>query len=228
VLTLARVAAGEEWTPLPAPGPPAWQPVRLPGVERATVYTPERENGRPVLRATADCSASGLLLRLPSPVDLSRTPRLRWRWRVERGLDVADETTRAGDDFAARIYVLFPPEHEPRSAWEWLRRALLRRLYAEEPPGHALDYVWASRAAPGTRWPNPYAPENTMIVLRSGGATAHGTWRVEDVDLAADHLRLLGVPAPPVEAVALMTDADQTCARAEAGYADFAFGGPGN
>jgi hypothetical protein len=46
------------------------------------------------------------------------------------------------------------------------------------------------------------------------------------VNLAADHARYFAAPAPPAAALALMTDADQTCGLAEAWYADFAFVAP--
>lgn len=221
----AADAAGTR-VPLPPPSSPDWQPVVFRGIERHTVYTPA--SGGDAVRARADCSASARVLRLDPPPDLARTPRLRWRWRVLRGLDVADETRREGDDFAARVYVLFPPDPARLSFWDRLRRHLAERLYEQALPGAALDYVWASRVPVGRSWPNPYAPENVMVALRSDSAAAAEAWREETVDLVADQRRWLSSPLRAPSALAIMTDADQTCTRAEAEYAGFALLGPGN
>jgi hypothetical protein len=48
-------------------------------------------------------------------------------------------------------------------------------------------------------------------------------WRTEEVDLAADHRRLIGRPPPRLLGVALMTDRHDSCRQAEAYYADFRF-----
>jgi hypothetical protein len=49
-------------------------------------------------------------------------------------------------------------------------------------------------------------------------------WRSEAVDVLADYRALFGTPVPPVVAVALMSDSDNSCQAAEAYLARFRFG----
>jgi hypothetical protein len=172
-----------------------------------------------VLNAESDCSASGLLLPLRD-VALEQTPRLRWRWRVEQGLAPADERSRAGDDFAARVYVTFVFEPERADLLERARRRLSAALYGEGVPGSSLTYVWASREPRGSQWPNPFAASARMIVAASGAPPPSG-WIDVEVDLLSDYALAFGRAAPAPLFLALMTDSDNRCLHARASYADF-------
>jgi hypothetical protein len=210
------LAAAGDGSRLPPPGDPAWQPVRFRSVERTTDYAPLADAPGGV-RAEARCAASALVLPLEG-TDLSRTPVLHWRWRVLRGLDVPDERSRAGDDFAARVYVMFRFQPE-RAGWlERAQRALGERLYGTPMPGSALNFVWASRIAAGSTWTSPYAEQSRIIALASG---ADSEWRSESVDLPAAYQRAFGEIAPPAEGLGLMSDADDTCQHAVAEFRDF-------
>ena len=216
-LLLGAASASGQERALPPPGSAAWQPLAFPKIERHTRYTSASEDGGPVLRAESECSASGLFLPL-SDVDLAKTPLLRWRWRVDEGLAPADERSRAGDDFAARVYVAFAFEPERASLLERAARGMAAAVYGESLPGSSLDYVWASREVVGADWPNPYAASAHMLVAASGAAAG---WRDVEVDLLADYARVFSHSAPAPLFVALMTDTDNRCLRARASYADF-------
>jgi len=82
------------------PGGPGWCAVTFLRIPRHTVYA--RVDGAP--RARSDCAASGLLIPL-ADVGLEQTPVRRWR--VGKTATSADPHTRAGGDYAARVYVLF-------------------------------------------------------------------------------------------------------------------------
>ncbi len=195
----------------------AWQPLHFPRVSAHTVYDVVPANGSPVLRARSECSASALVLDL-TDVNLVQTPRLRWRWRVETGLQIENERQREGDDFAARVYVMFPADPDRTPLWDRLRRRVVRRLYGREPPGHAINYVWASAAEPGSSWRSPYAEDAHLVALRRGESRV---WRVENVDLAADYQRLVGEPPMAPMAIAVMSDSDDSCQQTTAYFADF-------
>ena len=218
---LVTGAAAQELA-IPAPGTEAWQPLAFPKIERQTGYTIAHEDGALVLRAQSECSASGLLHPLAG-VDLAETPLLRWRWRVEEGLAPADERRRAGDDFAARVYVAFAFEPERSSLFERAARRLAAAVYGETLPGSSLNYVWSSREAIGAAWPNPYAASSHMVVAASGPASG---WREVEVDLLADYARAFSRAAPAPLFLALMTDTDNRCLRARASYADFRLAPP--
>lgn len=206
---------------LPAPGREPWTPIRFADIEKHTRYERVELDGRSVLRAESRCSASGLALALED-IDLRATPRLAWRWRVERGLDVPNERTREGDDFAARVYVNFPFVPEEASLWERMRRRVVDALYPHPLPGKSLVYVWASREPPGSHWSSPYAEDAWIQVLRSG-SEAQGAWREEIVDVVADYRRRFGSEPPAVQSIALMSDSDNVCGHAVAYFTNLRF-----
>jgi len=217
--TALAAGAGAESLLLPPPGGPGWRPLVFPRVEKQTEYESAEFEGAPVLRAHARCSASALLHAAPG-LDLDQTPVLHWRWRVDRDLGPRDARAKSGDDYAARVYVAFRFEPERASRYERLKRGALALLYGAELPGSALNYVWTANEPKGSAWPSPYAADSRLISL---GAGPLGVFRAESVDLRADYRRSFASEPPPVEFVALMSDADDGCGEALAWFADLRF-----
>jgi len=219
---------------LPAPGEAPWQALAFRSIPTETEYRIHLdEAGRASLVAESRCGASGQLLHLERAVDLDRTPRLAWRWRIDAPLEGesanVDERTRAGDDFAARVYVLFPFDPERASMMQRLERAVGERLYGAEMPGATLSYVWPRAVEAGTAWTSPARSEALLVALEAptGSGVAPG-WREAVVDLRRDARERLGLaPGVGPVGVGLMTDADDTCTSARAAYADFRWLGPG-
>ena len=58
-----------------------------------------------VLRA--DAAASMATLVHPLRLDAKQFPIVSWRWKISNVLRKSDIATKAGDDFPARVYVLF-------------------------------------------------------------------------------------------------------------------------
>ncbi len=171
-----------------------WEPKEFEGRTR---YSLVQDQGRTVLRAEADRSASGLVKTLR--VDPRRQPILRWSWKVEGVLARGDARIKAGDDYAARVYVVFP------SALFWRTRA--------------INYIWANRLPQGQAIPNAFTKNAMLVAVESGPAKA-GQWLSEERDIRADFQALFGEEAPELGAVAVMTDADNTQDRAVAWYGD--------
>lgn len=188
----AAVAPGEELVFPPA----AIMDWEAHSFEGQTRYTLTEVDGREAIHAQCEsATASGLFRRVP--VDLRETPILEWRWRVNAVYAGIDETTREGDDYPARLYIV--DEHR----WmPWRTRA--------------LNYVWASERPRHSDWPNAYARQARMIALRSG--PSDDGWVSERRDLREDFRRYHGRDVETVEAIAIMTDCDDTGQRAEAWY----------
>jgi len=201
---------------LPAPGREGWTPLKLPRIEKQTRYEPIEPTA---LRATADCSASAMYLPLED-VDLDATPILVWRWRVDETIDNPAERTRAADDFAARVYVTFRFDPTLASFTERMKHRMARSMFGDWVWGRALVYVWTSSEAAGTSWANPRAGGSQVVSLGPGPA---GAWREARVDVAADFAEHFTGSRPALQALAIMTDTDQTCGRATAAFADFRF-----
>ncbi len=211
---------------LSAPGTDGWKALRFRTIERQTIYTAERIDDLDAVRAVSECAASALYLAAGN-IDLAQTPRLHWRWKIEHGLQIGNERTKAGDDFAARVYVMFQFDATHASLWERLQHTLGTRLYGDPIPGNTLNYVWASNQPRGTRWTSPYTGSSKLVSLGDGPLPQ---WKEEVVDIAADYRSMFGQAPPPLLAIALMSDSDNSCQRAVADFAAFRFssatGGP--
>lgn len=205
---------------LPAPGTSGWEHLRFPAVERATEYSALPDTGG--VRAVSRCGASALVFALEG-IDLDETPLLRWRWKIVRLPEVGDERQKSGDDFAARVYVVFPFEPARASRLERLRRLMAETVFGRELPGSALNYVRSSHEPAGTRWDNPYTADSKMVSVGRGPVAG---WTEVEVDLRADHRAAFGSAARAPAAVALMTDSDDSCSQAEAWFADLRFSSP--
>jgi len=132
-------------------------------------------------------------------VNLARTPWLNWRWRAAEtpAWPAADERSKQGDAFLARVYVI-------KEGWvPWRTRA--------------INYVWSRSHPPGSHWPNPYAGQAEMVVVQGPDGEA-GQWRGFSRDVAADFKRFHDLEVDSVDAVAIMTDTDNTGVVAEACY----------
>ena len=168
--------------------------------EGETRYRVVEIDGRRVLEADSVATASSLYLE--REIDLRVTPVLEWRWRIEKPLDVADERSKEGDDFVARVYAVAPGEG-------WFSLPI------------AINYIWAGQAQVGDAWPNPYTSNVMMVAVDSGDADA-GTWRTHRRDVRADFRRLFGREVDELEGIAVMTDSDNSGLSARAWYGEIA------
>lgn len=175
-----------------------WQTKTFAGETR---YSLENSDGQLALRADSSAAASGRYREVN--VDLNKTPILNWRWKVDGILTGNDERTRKGDDYPARVYVVFSG-----GVIFWRTRA--------------INYVWSNKQPIGSSWPNAFTDHAYMIAIESGPDRA-GQWVSERRDVRADYLRAFGEEPGRVDAIAIMTDTDNTGAVATAWYGDIWF-----
>ncbi len=165
--------------------------------EGLTDYRLVEEDGRTVLEAHAKGSASGLVKKLS--FDPAEYRYLKWSWKIRQTVAGGDAKSREGDDYAARIYVIFP------GFFFWQTRA--------------LNYIWANRLPKGDFVSNAFTANARMLAVQSGAEMA-GRWISEQRDILADYRRLFGEDPPPAGALAIMTDTDNTGVEAIAWYGD--------
>lgn len=168
-----------------------------------TAYRLETIDGRKALAAVSRASASGLHRKIK--IGLRDTPYLEWSWRTENILRDVDETTQSGDDYPLRIYVIFS-----RGWLFWQTRTLV--------------YVWSSRQPAGAAWPNAYTSNAVVVALQSGEQQL-GEWVTNRRDVRADIQRFMGLDVDHIDAVAIMTDTDNSGQSARAWYGDIVFRG---
>lgn len=149
------------------------------------------------VRAVSEGAASGLIRRVDT--DLRKRPVLGWAWRAEQPLRGAQapETGKAGDDFLARVYVI----HEGFFPWQT----------------RAINYVWSRSQPVGRHWPNPFTGNAVMVAVQSGN-DGLGQWQSFRRNVREDFRRFHDMDIDRVDAVAVMTDTDNTGGVAEACY----------
>ncbi|WP_339489858.1 DUF3047 domain-containing protein [Pseudomonas sp. EL_65y_Pfl2_R95] len=221
--SLACAAQSQTDTALQAwtAGPPAgeWSaPWRLADIPKLkpSIRTLETQDGRQVLHIKADAAAGGLL----HPLDLAGDKPwvLRWQWRTEKRLNEAAFSTRDGDDYAARVYVLldYPLDDLPFLTRQKIR--LARTFYDPDLPAATLSYVWDNKAAPGTHARSAYTDQVEMKVLR-GPEAPLAKWLDEKRDLRADAIAAFGSAPQRIIGVVFAADSDNTGESADSYFA---------
>ena len=212
----AAFSSARPGTALPA----GWATMAAANIKVQTRYSLVDDNGVTVLRAESERGASGLSrpLRI-NPVEL---PWLRWRWKVSNLIENADLRTKDGDDFPARVYVMFdyPLERLPFIERNKLRMA--RALFDPNLPAATLCYVWDGKAAAETIASSAYTDRVKVIVVESGAGRVR-QWVDVERNIARDFRAAFGEDAPAVTAIAVATDTDNTGTFATAHFGDISF-----
>jgi hypothetical protein len=169
-----------------------WKEKSFKGLTR---YEVVQEDGQRCIKATSEACASALYYEID--FDVREYPFLAWRWKVSNILAKGDELKKEGDDYAARVYVVFP------SALFWRTKA--------------VNYIWANKLPAGQAVPNPFTSNACMIAVQSG-PTHVGQWLDEKRNLMEDYRKCFGEDPGKAGAVAIMTDTDNTGEQAVAWY----------
>ena len=169
---------------------PGWETKSFAG---HTQYTVENDGKRFYIKATSNTAASGLFHKIE--YEAKEQPILRWSWKIER--------TKTGDDYAARIYVVFP------SLLFWKTSA--------------LNYIWANKLPKGEALPNAFIGNAMMIAVESGNGLA-GQWLHEEHNIYEDFKKYFKTEPPKVGAIAIMTDTDNTGESVTAWYGPIMIG----
>lgn len=162
---------------------PLWQEKSFKG---HTDYQFISEGADLALKAHCNGSASALYRRMP--VDLTKTPIMRWSWKIDGIHAGLDDISKDGDDYAARVYVVY------KGTLPW--------------DVSALNYVWANTQPAGVFWPNAYTKRAIMIAQESGMQEDEEIWIDEVRDVRQDFKRYFGLDVTRIDGVAVMTDCD--------------------
>ncbi|HAD05097.1 MAG: hypothetical protein A2091_04265 [Desulfuromonadales bacterium GWD2_61_12] len=173
---------------------PGWTVKEFKGL---TTYAVVADGGGKVLRAESRGTASGLVYAIDyAPADY---PVLAWRWKVANIIPQGDETVKSGDDYAARVYVVFPH-------WLFFKT-------------RSINYIWANKLPKEAFLPNAFTGNAVMLAVESGPGRV-GEWIGERRNIVDDYRRFFGEEPPAVGAIAIMTDTDQTGSTATAWFDD--------
>lgn len=167
-----------------------------------TRYQLQTLDGVMVLKADSHAAGSGLFKE--QRIDLEKTPYLNWSWRINNRLPGLDEQSKSGDDYAARVYVVIKGG---LAFWQT----------------KAINYVWASNTPKDTVWPNAFAGDHAMMLALRGPEAPLAVWQSEKRNIRADLQKLYGEDFQAIDAVALMTDTDNSGGQVSAYYGDIWF-----
>lgn len=168
---------------------------------KVDMYSIRQEKGNHFINART----KGGVTTIGRPIDftLDRYSVLSWNWRIHSLPEGGDERKKDKGDSGAAVYVIF-------------KGSFFRN--------HILKYVWSAELEKGTLTESPYNSRTKIVVLRSGEGEK-GKWVEESVDLMNDYRRLFKSEPPPVVAIAIMSDGDNTKSFVEADYDDFRLSG---
>lgn len=189
-----------------APAP--WRSGNLPGQTKpVTQFEVVDLDGQHVLKVQADKSYGNLVHPWQGTVHA-----LRWRWRLDKALARSDLRTKAGDDIALKVCVLFDMPTDKLPLSERMQLSLARSLSRENLPAATLCYAWDRYLPVGTVLHNAYTHRLRMIVVDSGEGKLH-QWTSHQRDVAADFAALFGEESatlPPATAIGVGADTDNT------------------
>lgn len=184
-----------------------WSPIPLPLVSRPTNYSVVTADGAKAIAIESEDGASGLVY--DHVFNIYATPVLHWSWEALNVLTKGNAKTRQGDDYAVRIYVMFPYDGSRLSLLERIRSETVRRLLGYYPPSEILTYAWANRPQPRQPLPNAFSDRGAMFFPDAG--TAHlGQWRSHTANLLDDFRKAFGTDPQKTFRVAIMGDSDNT------------------
>jgi len=194
-----------------------WKHQPMSKLKRDTVYAVAKEDGRAVLRASADKSASFFVSYFTAPAAVPAG--LVWRWKTDALVPGADNRAKDKEDAPLRVVVAFDGDKTRLPAEEKRRFEAARKLTGANLPYAVLMYVWGDHVPVDTVIASAHTSQVKMIAVASGAAGL-GKWQAVKRDLAGDYRRAFGAEPGTLLGVGVMTDTDNTGAKAVGYYAD--------
>jgi hypothetical protein len=184
-----------------------WQHQPFAKIPRHSSYQAVRCDDSPCLQLESNNSASALVLQ--QQFNVYDYPQLTWRWKISNVYRKGDSSRKEGDDYPARLYVMFAYDPERASVAKQLKYRLAKTLYGQYPPDSSISYIWDNRVTNATVITNAYAGDAKMIPV-SAGSDKVNTWQDYTVDIVDDYRRAFGQDPPAIASLAVMNDSDNT------------------
>lgn len=177
-----------------------WKEQTIGLLKPKTSYSLIKDCDRSILISHSTKSASGQINAVK--LDPKEYSTLKWSWKIDHTIKKGDEKIKDGDDFAVRIYVLFP-----------------RGFFSKT---RAICYVWANKLHKGEHVTSPFSANIITVAVDSGEELA-GQWTFHQRNIYEDYKSFFGEEPPRIGGVALMTDTDNTGETAVGYYGDISF-----
>jgi len=176
--------------------PKGWSTYPFQGGKVKKVYKVAEENSERFIRAKDDQDISMPIFK-EFPWSLSENPTLSWKWRAQELPKGAREDSRATNDSACGVYVVFG-----------------------KTSGVALKYVWSSSLPVGYVWEKE--PGKFYIIVLASGPSNVGKWESEKVNVLEDYKKYFKKdPKKDPSGVGIMSDANAMHSVAACDYTGF-------
>lgn len=196
-----------------------WYPWTVTPAKNKTTYTLKRYQGKTVIHADADTSASGLMAPLkPKPVV---GKELIWEWKALGHIEAADNAQGHTDDAPLRLILAFDGDKKSLSLKDQMAFELAHLISGQEMPYATLMYIWASQKHNNKILGNKYTSRLKMIVVEEGDEHV-GEWRKYQRDIEQDYRAAFQESPGRLTAIGIMTDTDNTKSLVKAIYGDIA------
>ncbi|HUU39701.1 MAG TPA: DUF3047 domain-containing protein [Desulfatiglandales bacterium] len=194
-----------------------WEPLYFPKTERHSSYTIESNHSKTYLKAESSASASGIVSK--TLFNVYEYPKATWRWKVENIYEKADPTSKTGDDYPIRIYIMFKYDPEKAEFLESLKYNTAKLIYGKYPPHNSLAYIWANRECKEKVITSMFTEKSKMIPLQMGDNNLN-SWQMQDLNIIEDYKMAFGTEPPPIAGIGIMNDSDDTGEKSVS-YLDF-------
>ncbi len=147
---------------------------------------------------------------------LKEFPVITWRWRALMFPEGADERFKRTGDSVAGIYIIFPSLISPGKLTNKLG---FKVPVPDSMKPECIKYVWSASLPIGSVIDSPHASKTKIVVLQNGTSPLN-RWITEEVNVYEDYLKFFNKEPDEVQAVGILTDADDTSSEAMADYDD--------
>ncbi len=222
---MAQAASPPAFSSAPAAQPPApWRVIGLPEryAKPLTQFDVVELGGAKVLRVKAEQSWGSLAFGSTPPEAITPQTTLKWRWRLDQALPLADLSRKATEDAALKVCVSFNMPADAIPASERALFKLVQFFSRDKLPTATLCYVWAHKEAVGSSLPSPVTNRVRYLVLANASSPL-AAWQNQERNLHADFLKAFGQEAavvPARSAIVLGADSDNTAASSTAYIGD--------
>lgn len=200
--------------------PDGWRRWTLSKFKKPTDYKLVDYNGRTVVKARAEASASGLVHKLD--IDPREYPMLTWQWKTTALINTADNRTKHLEDSPVRVVITFDGDKDKLPLADRLFADNIRLVTKQELPYATLMYIWENKAPVDSVLANLHTSRIKMIVAESGTAKV-GAWQDLKRNVYEDYRRAFGEEPGRVTSIAVMTDTDNTGESVQSYYGDIMF-----
>lgn len=201
---------------LPADGP--WRHQTIGKIKPNTATIIGSEGTDRFLVVSSNASASAWAHAVPAAV--ARSEKLQWQWSIQGKPNRSGLGNKQDDDFAARVYVVFDYPLDKLSFTQRVGIRLARSIYGDVPAA-AISYVWLPGARTDTLADSPYTDRVKMIV--ASGDQPDSGWQSVVRNVKVDFQRAFGEEfgpgMPPLEAIIVTADTDQSGGAVRASFA---------